>query len=146
MGAVVVTESGGVVNTLGTLQISILASVYKKPVYIAAGIEISALFLFVRKLQIRTHLSFETDRFGREWEWIESTETRQAGSALCQSFCIYIVMIFMKCSTLVQSVIIHLHNTLPYCLQVYVHRLCLSIDLGILDPSSVGEELMKLYA
>ena len=50
MRAVVVTESGGVVNTLGTLQISILASVYKKPVYIAAGIEISALFLFVRKL------------------------------------------------------------------------------------------------
>ncbi|KAK8812454.1 hypothetical protein WA158_007688 [Blastocystis sp. Blastoise] len=112
LGAVAVVESGGIINKLGSLQIAILANVFKKPVYVAA----------------------ESYKFSRIYPLNQIDLPENQNDLTNQN----------KYRNNNLSSLVDYHA--PKCDYTPPQYITLLVtDLGILDPSSVGEELMKLY-
>jgi len=117
VGAIHVVENGGILNKIGTYQISIVAKAFRKPFYVAAQ-----SFKFTRKLyplsqqeipenQIKSPVTGE--------EEVNQLKTQYPNLQI-------------------------LHPQLDYTPPSYLTLLI--TDLGVLTPSAVSDELIKLYA
>lgn len=113
LGAEAVVENGGIINKVGSYQISIVASALKKPVYVAA----------------------ESYKFARLFPLSQSDvarENKQANTPFQP----------LDGSVLPAGVLVDnpsVDYTPPSCITL------LFTDLGILTPSAVSDELIKLY-
>jgi translation initiation factor eIF-2B subunit alpha len=108
VGAEAVVESGGVINKIGTYQISIVAFAFNKPFYVAAE-----SFKFSRIYPL-----------GQKDLPFSNMETHPLSSQLPEST--------------------ELSNPLSdYTPPKYIRLLF--TDLGVLTPSAVSDELIKLY-
>ncbi|EGG13296.1 translation initiation factor eIF-2B alpha subunit [Cavenderia fasciculata] len=114
-GAEAIVENGGIVNKIGTYQISIVAKAFKKPFYVAAE-----SFKFTRSYPLnQSDIEFLK----------EEKDTFQA----CKSC--------SKCEH-PESLTID-SPTLDYTPPSYITLLF--TELGVLTPSAVSDELIKLY-
>ncbi|KYQ91782.1 translation initiation factor eIF-2B alpha subunit [Tieghemostelium lacteum] len=116
-GAEAIVENGGILNKVGTYQISIVAKAFKKPFYVAAE-----SFKFTRTYPLN-----QTD--------VESIKNENVvGSpSICKT-----------CSNLDKPESLTIDSpTLDYTPPSYITLLF--TDLGVLTPSAVSDELIKLY-
>ncbi|KAF2076200.1 hypothetical protein CYY_002500 [Polysphondylium violaceum] len=115
-GAEAIVENGGIVNKIGTYQISIVAKAFKKPFYVAAE-----SFKFTRSYPLN-----QSD--------IESLKKESPNDfKVCQS-----------CSNCEKLDLLTIDSpTLDYTPPSYITLLF--TELGVLTPSAVSDELIKLY-
>jgi translation initiation factor eIF-2B subunit alpha len=117
-GAEAVVESGGIINKIGTYQIAIVAHAHKKPFYVAAE-----SFKFVRKFPLNQDDIIET-----EYDYINPPPYSFIEEAQEES----------------NEGIQVLNPTSDFTPPRYITLLF--TDLGILTPSAVSDELIKLYS
>lgn len=123
-GAEGVVESGGVINKIGTYQIAILAKVHKKPFYVAAE-----SFKFVRSYPLNQSdiASFEYIN-PPAYTRIPEEQSSSNDSVILKEL---------------DSGITIRNPTSDFTPPSYITLLF--TDLGILTPSGVSDELIKLY-
>ncbi|EFA84203.1 translation initiation factor eIF-2B alpha subunit [Heterostelium album PN500] len=114
-GAEAIVENGGIVNKIGTYQISIVAKAFKKPFYVAAE-----SFKFTR--------SYPLDQSD-----IESLKKEHDTFNICKQCC--------KCTK--PELLTIDSPSLDYTPPSYITLLF--TELGVLTPSAVSDELIKLY-
>ena len=118
-GSESIAENGGIINKVGTYQISMIAKALSKPFYVAAE-----SIKFVRIFPLRQN---EIPR--RERPYVVCPHCRkEAAEALGKEDC----------------GLVHFLNPLrDYTPPEYITLIF--TDLGVITPSSVGEDLLKLY-
>jgi translation initiation factor eIF-2B subunit alpha len=120
-GAEAVVENGGIINKIGTYQIAIVAHAHKKPFYVAAE-----SFKFVRKFPLNQDDISGENEFDYinppQYSVIEENNGEQ---------------------TSLEGIDI-LNPTSDFTPPRYINLLF--TDLGILTPSAVSDELIKLYS
>jgi len=118
VGAVNVVENGGVLNEIGTYQLSIVAKAFRKPVYVAAQ-----SYKFTRKLYPLNQKEIPDNELPFN---LENEDVR-----------------FAKLKTEYPELQVY-RPKLDYTPPSYLTLLF--TDLGVLTPSAVSDELIKLYA
>eukprot|EP01128_Nolandella_sp_AFSM9_P011178 TRINITY_DN7894_c0_g1_i1.p1 TRINITY_DN7894_c0_g1~~TRINITY_DN7894_c0_g1_i1.p1 ORF type:complete len:326 (-),score=66.92 TRINITY_DN7894_c0_g1_i1:143-1048(-) len=120
VGAVAVVENGGLLNKIGTYQLAIIAKALKKPVYAAAQ-----SFIFTRLYPLN-----QADIPANDAHADDAGHAQDAEPAMAQLY---------NNSTL-EWESVKLDYTPPSYLTL------LFTDLGLLTPSAVSDELIKLYS
>lgn len=117
-GAEAVVENGGIINKIGTYQVAIVANAHKKPFYVAAE-----SFKFVRKFPLN-----QDDISGEnEFDYINPPEYNFIDEERDQ----------------LEGVTI-MNSTSDFTPPRYITLLF--TDLGILTPSAISDELIRLYS
>jgi len=114
VGSEGIVENGGIVNQIGTYQISIVASAFKKPFYVAAE-----SFKFMRMFPLN------------QKDLGSANETHQTKLCTCN----------IQNQPEITAPILNPRN--DYTPPNYITLLF--TDLGVLTPSAVSDELIKLY-
>ncbi|EGC33937.1 translation initiation factor eIF-2B alpha subunit [Dictyostelium purpureum] len=116
-GAEAIVENGGIVNKIGTYQISIVAKAFKKPFYVAA----------------------ESFKFTRSYPLNQSDIESLKNEHISEPF-----KVCNSCSNCENPEQLTIDSpTLDYTPPSYITLLF--TELGVLTPSAVSDELIKLY-
>ncbi|EAL63004.1 translation initiation factor eIF-2B alpha subunit [Dictyostelium discoideum AX4] len=117
VGAEAIVENGGIVNKIGTYQISIVAKAFKKPFYVAA----------------------ESFKFTRSYPLNQSDIENLKNDHISEPF-----KACRSCSSCENPEQLTIDSpTLDYTPPSYITLLF--TELGVLTPSAVSDELIKLY-
>ena len=126
-GAEGVVESGGIINKIGTYQAAILANEHKKPFYVAAE-----RFRFARQYPVNQKDILELEEKGSIY-YINKPEFKM------------IPALGFDDSSVLESDSIQISNpTSDFTPPKYITMLF--TDFGIMTPSGVSDELIKLYS
>jgi translation initiation factor eIF-2B subunit alpha len=129
-GAEGIVENGGVINTVGTLQIAMVAAQLKVPVY--RKFFFCFLFCFVLLIGCCRYVAAESFKFVRHFPL--SQEDVPEGAK---------VQLSKELSAITSERIEVLKHTHDYCPPKFLTLLF--TDLGILTPSAVSDTLIRLY-